>query len=140
MKEFVPPKVIRQHVWATYVEGRSPAFKVHSSEGLANAAISNHYPGRSVIKYNLVDGEWKEHTRFVSPTECEYCNGPLSEKTPWGSTRFGRYRPYGYKGRAFLQPVICRTCYTKTWEDFRRQSQEERERAEYERLKEKFSE
>jgi hypothetical protein len=129
-KPFVPPKV-RQHIWATYVEDRSPQFKVHSSEGLANSAVGYHYPGTTVVKYKLQDGEWQVYETYETPKTCAWCEQPFV-KVMWSRLHF---RPREAKGPEYRKPVICADCHKKDYEAWLEKTKVQSELYELQRLK-----
>lgn len=68
-------------MWATYVPGRSPQFKIHVERGHALAACSYH--GRFIL-YKKVDDQWVEHIRqdkplweFKKEAKCDGCGNSL---------------------------------------------------------------
>jgi len=132
---FVPPKV-NQNVWATHVPNRSPAFKVHSSEGLANSAVGYHFPGVTVTKYKLTDGEWAVHTVFEVPPVCDRCSKEFTTDR-WGRKQVDR--PYKRSGNAkYSDPCICRPCYDKEYAAIRAEWLEKEERRRLAELQAKY--
>jgi hypothetical protein len=133
-KPFTPAKV-RQYIWATYVHGRSPQFKVHSSEGLANSAIGYHYPQSTVVKYKLQDGEWQEFEAYEPPTNCDWCNGTFLTRGYVNREHISYHRPRYAPGPEFKKPVICFACHEKEYNEHREKARVEQEPKELERLK-----
>lgn len=135
---FVPPKV-NQNIWATHVPGRSPVFKVHSSEGLANSAIGYHFPGVTVTKYKLVDGEWAVHQVFEKPESCDWCGGTFIIHQYGRDYTYAR-RPYNPRTThaKFNLPVICESCYQKDYKAQRAEIEKQRELAKLAELKAKY--
>lgn len=137
---FVPPKV-NQNVWATYVEDRRPQFKVHSSEAKANSAVGTHYPQRTVVKYNLVDGEWAVNETFETPDNCAYCGADLWTYPNPQYPNYKRYtgdRPWTVDGPMYNRPIICYICTRKDRNEYNAGWKRKAEIAELDRLKAKY--
>ena len=63
--------------FATVIPSRSPAFKVHRTEGLANSALAHH---RNGAKYELINGTWTKKWEFnTNPTNCDNCGNLLGD-------------------------------------------------------------
>lgn len=100
--------------FATVIPWRSPPFKVHKTEGLANSALSHHGQG---AKYKQVDGVWIKVWEFYEPTECENCQNPLSdddEVSHYFRNRHDRWhRSPLYRGATLFAPFLCKECFNK---------------------------
>lgn len=97
--------------YATVIPYRSPAFKVHKTEGLANAALSHHNKG---AKYKQEAGVWVKVWEFYTPTECEHCGLPLDperDKSDAGWYRVWLRSPL-HRGSHIFAPFLCINCYT----------------------------
>ena len=88
--------------WATFCPARKPAFKVHTSEALANSSIANHKPQWEIALYHLEVEEgavvWKKVWEYVKPDCCEWCGGPF---------RYNPSLPYNDEGRVKDAPLVC---------------------------------
>ncbi len=111
----LPGKVSPQP-WATYVEGRTPKFKVHTSLGKARGAISCHFVSTEVGLYKLEEGEWKLQ-EVIKPPTCDKC-GTTAKQGSWDSYL---YRvDDGTKNPVYMLPHRCSKCrklhghYTET--------------------------
>lgn len=93
--------------WATYIPGRSPAFKMHTSRGLAHAALSGRSYAESYAEYELVDGEWLRRFTYVPTNNCNYCGDEFT-KNQYGA--YVRIRPLS-DGPQWDKLPICRDCY-----------------------------
>lgn len=64
---FKPPayKIKDPPIWATYIQDRSPQFKIHNKLEQANAALNYGYSSnrRGGVLYELVDNEWVQRKR-----------------------------------------------------------------------------
>lgn len=125
------------HVWATMIPDRSPEFKVHKSEGLANSAMGNRGINESYAKYELVDGVWHKRYEYIPPDVCDRCNGPFVGTRPYDTGR-NRQR-YLYKGVGYLAPVICNTCYRADYDEYMREAREKQERRTLAQLQAKYN-
>lgn len=98
--------------FATVIPYRSPAFKVHKSEGLANSALSHHKEG---AKYKQENGVWVKTWEFYEPIECESCHLLLDETRDRTRNYYGRYGDYYrsplHKGSEIFAPFLCLSCY-----------------------------
>jgi len=111
-RQYTYPDTIDAQVepFATVVPSRSPSFKVHRSEGVANSALSHHKQG---AKYELVDGVWTKRWEFYEPTNCENCNGVLDENRDKTGSYYRNdwLRSPLWRGSHIFAPFLCRTCY-----------------------------
>lgn len=119
------------NVWATYIPYRTPEFKVHRSEGLANNAMGQRGPDESYAKYQLVSGEWVKVFEHHPAKNCAWCSAPLTGYRD-------RYLPPLSKKPKWQQPTICKQCYDTSYAQQRREAQELRERRELQRLQDKY--
>jgi hypothetical protein len=128
------------NMWATYIPNRSPEFKVHKNEGLANSAMGQRDLNESYAKYALRGGEWVKVYEYQPKHFCDWCSKNLheNEKDARGRYRTTRYRPPHSKKPKWQQPVICAGCYNTAVAQKRREEQEARERAELKRLQDKY--
>lgn len=114
--------------WATYVADRSPKFKVHTTRGFANAAISNHWPSTPVELYHLESGGWVLKESYPVPTNCAECDIKITRKRV----------QYGTKGPKFKRPIVCGECWDKAYHAELDRRREQAEREELERLQQKY--
>lgn len=124
------------HVWATLIPGRTPEFKVHRTEGLANSAMSQRGVYASFAKYELVDGEWKRRFLYVPRSACDRCKAPYAIH----ETGYSRMRNIDstFDGPNYLAPVICNMCNREDEERRYAVLMKKRDLAELERLKAKY--
>lgn len=92
-----------EHIWATKIPRRSPEFKAHATEGLANNAMGQRSPDESYAKYKFENGVWNRVFLYVPPSECSDCGKALSR-------RGGGHRMWGFKP-TYSAPVVCDDCY-----------------------------
>src|SRR4051794_8843876 len=85
----------RQHVYATYIPDRSPAFKTHWNLGQAKNAITYMQRPAGAIMYRLVDDQWVECFKmnpddYHIPEHCTNCWADMrslwSAKMKWSGT------------------------------------------------------
>ena len=96
-KPVVPP-------YATYIQNRSPQFKIHTNVGHAKNAINGS--GRGII-YQLIDGEWVEIDRHEPQTQCAHCEQPF-QRSGWRRS----YTLYKHPATpAYKKPEVCEDCY-----------------------------
>lgn len=113
-REYIFPDVLAfdKEPFATVIPYRSPSFKVHKTEGLANSALSHHKQG---AKYELVNGVWTKRWEFKEPDNCEVCGVGLSDrdrtKTHYAYQKGTRLRSPIHKGSAIFAPYLCLECY-----------------------------
>lgn len=125
--------------WATYIPSRSPQHKMHNTRGQAHNAVANKFPDGEGHVFEFVDGDWKISHSYYPPDECAWCKGDFWTQNPYSHRRhLSRYVPRSQEGPNFKRDVICASCYNKDEQDRRVRLQEERERAEYERLAGKY--
>lgn len=118
--------------FATVIPYRTPEFKVHKSEGLANSALANRNQG---AKYKLENGAWVKVWEYKEPTHCDNCEQqePPDAGYRWFST------PRDYRGPAIEAPNWCPPCIQEAADARRRIEQERKDRAELARLQEKYN-
>ena len=126
------------NVWATMIPARTPEFKVHKTEALANSAMGNRGISERYAKYELVGGVWIKRFEYVPPEVCDSCGGPfVGTRSAYDK---GRHRKtHFYKGPQYLAPVICNKCYEADRVEHRRIWQEKHEREELARLQVKYN-
>lgn len=125
------------HIWATMIPARTPEFKVHKTEALANSAMGNRNIHESYAKYELVNGIWEKRYEYVPPAVCDSCGGPFI-----GTRSYDRgmnRKAHFYKGPQYLAPVICSKCYEADRAEHNRIWQEKRERETLAKLQAKYN-
>lgn len=129
--EFDPNQAPRG-TWASYIEGRSPIWKVHRMKNHAINAINVKYPRNSGIAYQNIDGIWVEIARYDVPELCFNCKTtgfwPDYNKDPnsfysldelaykrniyWEPLNTYIRKPRGYEFLPkFTAPLVCAKCY-----------------------------
>lgn len=132
------PDVIPQkeaHIWATMIPGRSPDFKVHKSEALANSAMGQRGFHAEYAKYKLESGGWTKVFEYHPPTICR-CGNRYKDHS--GSYYRHFYEDPSSTEAKYKQKPICRVCYETQQAELNRHRQEQRERAELARLAAKY--
>lgn len=125
-----PPK------WATYIPGRKAGdHKIHKTRGQANNAVSDKYPYGEAHIFEWVDNDWKVVYSYVPPGKCQECGNEFVADR-WGLRNL--YVAFVHKGPKYLQPVICKVCYNKSYSEYTREAREVQERKQLAELKEKY--
>lgn len=116
----------KQPEWATFVDGRSPQFKMHNHKGHATNAISTHRQGSRVqlLRWNAQDGDWDIEYEHTPATHCERCGHKF-----WTGGMYDRGTVENYYDRSDPRPqyqrdIICRLCNLKDEIDRRIRDQE----------------
>lgn len=98
--------------FATVIPYRTPSFKVHRTQGLANSALTHHKQG---AKYELIDGVWHKCWEFKDPEDCDSCGIGLDPSRDrfrnYYGNQTGWLRSPLHKGSAIDQPYLCLNCY-----------------------------
>lgn len=133
-----PPAAPNLPPYATHVEGRKPKFKTHTTLAHAHGAVVTHHPPNDVYVYELGPDGWKVIEEFIVPDKCTSCN------QPWVPDRWNRReqkRSWGDRHlKEWQKPLICRTCYRKTVDEFNAAATREREMRMLASLKQKYPE
>lgn len=132
----IPAKFINPE-WATYCERRKPKFKVHSTLGQAKNAVGVKKPHSEIQLLHFENGEWRVHWEYAFPKACPRCDGKFTNR--WGYNTYNL--PHRERRTSVMDAeVICDTCYYAEGVEISNAERLERERKEYERLKNKFGE
>lgn len=116
-RDYVYPDTLsfNKEPFATVIPYRSPSFKVHRTEGLANSALSHHREG---AKYELKAGVWTKIWEFKVPDDCESCGSPLDKERDTHRNYYGQpsnkwFRSPLWTGSVILTPYLCAPCYER---------------------------
>lgn len=105
------PSVTKVYIWATYIPGRRPEFKLHSQRGHALTAF---YDRENAILYNWVDDHWVEVFRmenYYDIDHCQICEKPF-EVYDGAWSKYNKFRRTGRKWVDLKtdKPKLLRVC------------------------------
>lgn len=135
-KKFKSPPQVE---WATFIPDRTPNFKMHNTKQQAMAAMAYRMPNNACTLLHFENGEWVEEWDYQPSDICNWCGGSVYVES-YGRKWAHRHYPPQHKGTRVGSPVICDGCYKAERLRLADKAHEERERKQYEELKQKYGE